>query len=149
MKYVQDLWSSFAEEFDLPSLTVVLDKILEGSLEIVWLILPHVAEKIASAASSKGAISFFRKLHMVYVAIDDHPIYDEKLMVNPRILHVVVALSRTIHFHFQVEVESKQLLPLEGPKWDVPSQMDTSTLMVESTSLMGRPLSSTSGKSLN
>ena len=148
LQYVQDIWTSFAEEFKLPFSTADIEKVLKGSLEVVYLILPHVAEKITLAASSQKAITFFHKLHTVYVTIDDHPIYDSK-MVNPQILHVVVVLSKTIHIHFQVEHESKHLPPLEEPKWDVSSQMDTSTLMVDSTSSMGRPLYTTGGKSLN
>ena len=105
LQYVQDIWTSLAEEFELPLLTAIIDKLLEGSLEIVYLILSHVAEKIVSAASSQKAITFFHKLHIVYVALDDRPIYDAKLMVNPQILHIVI-LSRTIHFTFRVSMRA-------------------------------------------
>ena len=80
MLYVRDLWISLANEFDIPSLTAVVDKILEGSLEIVWLVLPHVAEMIATSAHK--STSFFRQHDIVYVAIDDHVIYSDQLMVT-------------------------------------------------------------------
>lgn len=85
MAYVRDLWVSFAEEFNIPSLTVVIDKILEGSLEIVWLVLPHVAEMIA--ASAHKSVSFFRRHGIVYVAIDDCAIHNTQLMVTIMILY--------------------------------------------------------------
>lgn len=78
--YVQELWNSFAEEFDIPSLTAVIDKILEGSIEIIWLIQPHVAEKIIVAAHK--STPFFRQHQIIYVAVDDHLVYDAALMVS-------------------------------------------------------------------
>ena len=80
LAYVQDLWSSLAEEFDLPSLTALLDKILTGSLEIVWLILPHIAKMITMSVQNSG--SFFRQHNIVYISIDDQPVYDMRLTVR-------------------------------------------------------------------
>ena len=80
LKYVQDMWKKFARKFDLPFLTAVINRLLEGSLEIVWLILPYIAEMIA--ASAHISISFFRENQIIYVAIDDHPIYDAGLTVS-------------------------------------------------------------------
>ena len=77
MIYVRDLWISFATEFDIPSLTAIIDKILEGSLEIIWLILPHEAEMIA--ISAQKSTLFFRKHNILYVAIDDQVIYSAQL----------------------------------------------------------------------
>ena len=80
MEYVKRLWRSFVEEYDIPSLTAVIDRILEGSLEIVWLVLPHVAEIIA--ASGHKSLPFFQKHKIIYLAIDDHVIYDHSLQVS-------------------------------------------------------------------
>ena len=80
MIYIQDLWESFADEFNIPSLTAVIDKILEGSLEIVWLILPHFAELIETSAHK--SMEFFRRHDITYVAIEDRIIYDEELTVS-------------------------------------------------------------------
>ena len=80
MTYVRDLWRSFANRFNIPSLTAVIDKILEGSLEIVWLVLPHVGDLIRQAASQSEP--FFREHDIVFVAIDDHVLYDARKMVS-------------------------------------------------------------------
>lgn len=80
MIYVRDLWISFADEFNIPSLTAVIDKILEGSLEIVWLILPHLAESISMSAHK--SVEFFHRHDIIYVAIDDNIVYDAQLTVR-------------------------------------------------------------------
>ena len=74
------LWESLAEEFDLPSLTAVIDKIIDGSLIISWLILPHIADKIR--ASFSKALRFYQQLGIVEVFIDDDLLYYEYLIVS-------------------------------------------------------------------
>ena len=80
LKYVEDIWIKFVRNFDLPFLTALLHHIATGSLEIVLLILPHVAELIIKSAHK--SLPFFRENDIVYVAIDDHPIYDASLTVS-------------------------------------------------------------------
>lgn len=80
MLYVRDLWISFANQFNIPSLTAIIDNILEGSLEIVWLIPPHVAEVIVTCAHK--SVPFFRQHNIIYVAIDDHIVYTVQLKVS-------------------------------------------------------------------
>ena len=80
LSYVDELWRSLAEEFDLPSLTAVIDNIMEGSLVITWLILPHVAEKII--ATSTKAVKFFRCHGIVLMEIDNDTVYDEEQIVS-------------------------------------------------------------------
>lgn len=80
MLYVRDLWISFAEEFDIPPLTAVIDDILEGSLEIVWLILPHFAELISKSAGR--SVGFFHQHDIIYVTIDNEVLYDAQLTVS-------------------------------------------------------------------
>ena len=74
LKYVQDLWERFAEEFDIPFLTAVLDSVLSGSLVITWLVPPDVTEKIL--ASTHKSTKFFQEYHITYVAINDKTLYD-------------------------------------------------------------------------
>lgn len=76
LMYVQELWSSFAEDFNIPSLTAVVHHIAPGSLEITWCVPPHEAELIRPTAR------FCRKHKITVIAIDDHIIYDEKQMVS-------------------------------------------------------------------
>ena len=83
LKYVDEVWRSLAEQFDLPSLTAVIHSIVEGCLEITWLILPHFAEKIVDKSTS--AVKFFRSHKIVHVAIDDFIVYDEEQMVSSKL----------------------------------------------------------------
>lgn len=78
--YVNTLWQSFAEEFGFPSLTAVIDKIIDGSLVISWLILPHIADKIR--ASNSKALRFYQRHSIVKVNIDDDLLYDEEWIVS-------------------------------------------------------------------
>jgi hypothetical protein len=75
LAYIQRLWVSFAEEYELPSLTAIIDEIVEGSLTVTWLILQHVANMI------KPRSRFFRRHQIILVFIDDVILYDEKTMV--------------------------------------------------------------------
>ena len=75
LKYVQDLWEQFVEEFDIPSLTALINKIDRGCIEITWLVPPDVAKKIV--ASANKSIQFFRDNNIVQVALDDNPAYDQ------------------------------------------------------------------------
>ncbi|MCG8621322.1 MAG: hypothetical protein MJE68_04865 [Proteobacteria bacterium] len=80
LSHVKILWESIAEEFDIPSLTAVIDKIIDGSLVISWLILPHIADKIR--ASSCKALRFYQRLGIVEVYIDRGLLYAEKWIVS-------------------------------------------------------------------
>ena len=76
LSYVDELWRSLAEEFDLPCLTAVIHSIIKGSLQITWLVLPYIAEKIKTTAAN--AASFFRRHGIALLEIDDCVVYDEK-----------------------------------------------------------------------
>ena len=77
LKYVQDLWERFAEEFDIPFLTAVIDSIVTGSLIITWLVPPDVAEKIA--ASAYKSTPFFEEHHIMSVTI---AVYGDKVFTK-------------------------------------------------------------------
>ena len=76
LDYVVKLWQCFAEEYEIPSLTAVIDRIVEGSLEITWRVPQHIADAILPRSK------FFRRHGIVLVFIDDIIIYDEKQMVS-------------------------------------------------------------------
>ena len=76
LKYVQDLWERFAEEFNIPFLTAVIDSILSGSLVIAWLVPPDVAEKIV--ASARKSTPFFQEHHIISVTVD---VYSDEVKV--------------------------------------------------------------------
>ena len=77
LDYVEKLWQSFAEEYEIPSLTAVIDRIVAGSLEVTWRVPHHIADAILPRSK------FFRSHGIVLVFIDDVIIYDEKQMVIP------------------------------------------------------------------
>ena len=76
LDYVVKLWQSFAEEYEIPSLTAVIDKIVAGSLEVTWIVPQYIANAIFPRSK------FFRSHGIVLVSIDDIIIYDEKQMVS-------------------------------------------------------------------
>ena len=76
LDYVVKLWQSFAEEYEIPSLTTVFDRIVAGSLEVTWRVPKHIADTILPRSK------FFRSHGIILVFIDDVIIYDEKQMVQ-------------------------------------------------------------------
>ena len=65
--YVDNLWTLLMKEFRLPPLTAVIDKIVEGSLRITWLILPHIIEKIK--ATYFKSVEFFQQHNIVRIEL--------------------------------------------------------------------------------
>ena len=90
LSYVDELWRSVAEEFDLPCLTAVIHSIIEGSLVVTWLILPHISEKIIASGSTMRAIEFFCRHGIVLVEIGNDIIYDEEQMVGKKNYHGLI-----------------------------------------------------------
>ena len=83
LEYVDKLWKALMKEFHLPSLTAVMDKIVEGSLRITWLILPHIVDKIK--ATYFKSIEFFQQHNIIWIHLYSYYcyiLYDEEMMVN-------------------------------------------------------------------
>ena len=76
LAYVHKLWRSLADEYELPSLTAIIDQILTGSLEVTWRVPPQDALKI------KARARFFRSNQIIQVFIDNVIVYDESQMVS-------------------------------------------------------------------
>ena len=81
LSYIDELWRSLAEEFDIPSLTAVVDSIVKGSLQVSWLVLPHIAETIVSASAMD--LQFFRHHGIFRVEVDNFVIFEEEKLVSP------------------------------------------------------------------
>ena len=84
--FVDELWRALMKEFHLPPLTAVMDKIVEGSLRITWLILPHIVDKIR--ATYFKSVEFFQQHNIISIDLytdggDDSILllYHEKWMV--------------------------------------------------------------------
>ena len=82
IEYIDDLWRSLADEFLLPSLSALLDKVISGSLTIVWLVQENIIQKILERIPV--ASDFFRRHHITEVFIDDECVY-----MDTEQLHVV------------------------------------------------------------
>ena len=81
LDHMDKLWKALQRKFKLPSLTAVIDKIVQGSIKVTWLVLPHVIKKIKAAYSK--AVSFFQQHNITRIVMYDWLIlYDEKLMVS-------------------------------------------------------------------
>ena len=84
--YAEKLWKALMKEFHLPPLTAVMDKIVEGSLSITWLILPHIVEKIR--ATYFKSVEFFQQRNIIRIVLysDDRDfgllLYDDESMVS-------------------------------------------------------------------
>ena len=82
LNYVHELWEKLAEEFDLPSLTAVVKKLVDGSLEITWLVLHSVVKKIMLRSKTSSSVKFYREHQIVLLVVDDIVLYDEQQMVT-------------------------------------------------------------------
>ena len=82
LKYVDTLWKALIEEFNLPPLTVVIDRIVKGSLIVSWLI-PQVVATVILDSYSK-AIRFYEQQNIIQVKIDDKLLYDQNWIVSLR-----------------------------------------------------------------
>ena len=87
---VNTLWQALAEEFDIPSLTTVIEKIVRGSVIIIWCIPPRFAEKIRSSPSK--ALRFFQRHNIVEVDIDGDILYREQWLVSLSIYSYIHAV---------------------------------------------------------
>ena len=85
---VNTLWQALAEEFDIPSLTTVIEKIVRGSIVIIWCILPKFAEKIRGSASK--ALRFFQRHNIVEVYIDGDILYNKSWLVSSAVIVMLI-----------------------------------------------------------
>ena len=81
LEYVHKLWIALKKKFNLPSLTAVIDKIVEGSIKVTYLVLPHIVKRIRSSCWT--ALDFFRLHKIIKISLceDLITLYDEKWMV--------------------------------------------------------------------
>ena len=75
LNYVAELWESLRDTFELPSITALIDKIIEKCIEITWFILPSDAKKIIARA--KHHHNFFWEKSIILLSINGRTIYEE------------------------------------------------------------------------
>ena len=78
MSHVDLLWRSLVKEFDLPCLTAVIHSIVTGSLEVTWIILPHMAEHMISKAKALYSEEFYWDNDIVELKINDVILYSDE-----------------------------------------------------------------------
>ena len=74
LEYVDELWISLAEYFLLPSLSVLLENIRSGCIEVSWLIPPLFASQIIGNLHENSA--FLETKGIVRVLLDGNCFYD-------------------------------------------------------------------------
>ena len=84
MSYVDTLWKALIDEFNLPPLTAIIKKIVDGSLIIEWLVPPQVSTVIA--ASYSKALRFYQQHNIVVIELDYHTLYYEGWIVSCDVL---------------------------------------------------------------
>ena len=80
MSYVDTLWKALLEEFNLPPLTAIIKKIVDGSLTIEWLVPLQVSTVIAASCSK--ALRFYQQHDVILVELDGRTLYDEERIVS-------------------------------------------------------------------
>ena len=80
MSYADELWRELIEEFNLPTLTTVLKKIVRGSLVIEWLVTVHVSMVVRKSCSK--ALRFYQQRNVVWVEVNYDTLYNEKWIVS-------------------------------------------------------------------
>lgn len=74
LDYIDELWTSIADHFLLPSLSGLLDSIHEGCVEVTWLVSASSAHQIQ--ARIQNSAEFLEKLEVIRVIMDDQILYD-------------------------------------------------------------------------
>ena len=82
LKYTHDIWKALKQQFTLPSLTAVVDQIMQGSLIITWLVLPHEVNRIKASISK--SLDFFRQHNIIRIDLYGGKVilYNEEWMVS-------------------------------------------------------------------
>ena len=92
LEYIDDLWVSLAEYFLLPSLSVLLDKIQSGCIEVSWLIPPHYAFQIIGNLQENS--SYLQLKGIIKVLLDGDCIYDVAQNEECKQVHVYNSITQ-------------------------------------------------------
>ena len=83
LDYIDQFWRSIADHFLLPSLSVLLDSIQEGCVEVTWLVPTLSALQIQ--ANIQDSTQFLAKLEVIRVIMEGEILYDEDGLEEVRI----------------------------------------------------------------
>ena len=87
LDYIDQLWRSIAEYFSLPSLSVLLDSIHEGCIEVTWCVPTPLAFQIQT--NIPDSTEFFQHREVIQVVLDDEILYDEVGMNEVSVMSVL------------------------------------------------------------
>ena len=76
LHYLETLWESLSFDLLLPSPSVLLEAVLEGSILVVWLIPVQLAGACQLLNKSEHSAKIFQKYPILRVTIDDVCIYE-------------------------------------------------------------------------
>ena len=94
LDYIDQLWRSIAEYFSLPSLSVLLDSIHEGCIEVTWCVPTPLAFQIQT--NIPDSTEFFQHQEVIQVVLDDEILYDEVGMNEVSVM-LVLCLSNNYY----------------------------------------------------
>lgn len=75
LSFIDQFWMFIANHFIIPSLSVLLDSIRDGCVEVTWCVPTESAIKIQTGIT--GSTEFLRKFEVTRVMMDGVIIYDE------------------------------------------------------------------------
>ncbi len=77
LSYIDELWTSLSDQFLLPPLPNLLEKIRNGCIEVTWIVPITIARTINMKATSKGSIEFYRQKNIVRIMMNDKTVFDD------------------------------------------------------------------------
>lgn len=88
LNFIDQFWRSIADHFVIPCLSVVLDSIKEGCVEVTWCVPTSMALQIL--AKDQDSTGFWKKLEVIHVILDDRILYEEAGLVRSFILTAII-----------------------------------------------------------
>ncbi len=76
LDYIDELWRSIADHFILPRLSVLLDSIKEGCVEVTWCIPTPLAFQIQT--NIQDSTEFWKTFEVIRVTLNSTILYDEE-----------------------------------------------------------------------
>lgn len=102
LQYIDQFWRSIADYFCLPSLSVLLDRIKEGCVEVTWLI-PTVSA-LQVQANIQDSEEFLKKMEITQVIMDGEILYSDH---EEEMVRIIICLAAILHLCKSVHRNSR------------------------------------------
>ena len=83
LSYVDEVWNSLAKQFLLPPSSAILDKIIEGSVYVTWLIPAFFVPQMMDMAEQPEVMEFFQEMKTDIATVDGAYLYGEQEVYLP------------------------------------------------------------------